>query len=141
MTDEEGSEVVATGLQICLYSETRYVGEVDDTELASLASDGELERLEVDILTVQSRELRYTQPCRVDTLRYRIVSSSLYRFSRYRREVPLYLLSREECDLSVLYSHEVEGGRIEAGDLLLLQVFEPRPDRDDMCVHRLRGES
>jgi hypothetical protein len=41
VTDEEGSEVVATSLQIGLYRERCGLCEIDDAELASLASYGE----------------------------------------------------------------------------------------------------
>ena len=133
--------MVATTLQIGLYGETRLWREIDYSELASLAPYSELQCLVVHILAVQCGELGYTESCRVDTLRYCIVPFSLDRLSGNRCEVSLDLLTSEECHLPILYPHEVEGGRIEAGDLLLLQVFEPRPDRDDMCVHRLRGES
>ena len=68
VADEEGSEVVTASLQIGLYGETRLLGEVDDTELASLTSYGELERLEVHILAVQCCQLRYTQTRRIDAL-------------------------------------------------------------------------
>ena len=68
MTDEEGSEMVATSLQIGLYRERCYLCEIDDTELASLPTDGELERLVVHILAIQCCELRYTQTRRIDTL-------------------------------------------------------------------------
>lgn len=68
VADEEGSEVVTASLQIGLYGETRLFREVDDAELASLASYGELERLEVHILAIQRCELRYTQTRRVDAL-------------------------------------------------------------------------
>jgi hypothetical protein len=137
VADEERSEVVAPSLQIGLYGEGCSLGEVDDAELASLTAYGEFERLMVHILTVQRCELRYTQTCRIDTLRYRIVSFSLDSLSWYRREVALDLLAREECHLSVLHSHEVECGRIEAVDLFLLEILEPRSDRDNMSIDRL----
>jgi hypothetical protein len=141
VADEEGSEVVAPSLQIGLYGEGCSLGEVDDAELASLTAYGEFERLMVHILTVQCCEFRYTQTCRIDTLRYRIVSFSLDSLSWYRREVALDLLAREECHLSVLHTHEVECGRIKTIDLLLLQILEPRAYRDDMSVHRLGRQS
>ena len=68
VTDEEGGEVITASLQIGLYGDARLFREVDDAELASLTSYGELERLEVHILAVQRCQLRYTQARRVDTL-------------------------------------------------------------------------
>ena len=141
MTDEEGSEVLATSLQIGPYGVSGGRGQVDDAEFASLPTHSEFERLEVHILAVQRCQLRYPQTRRIDALRYGIVSFSLDSFSWYRREVSLDLISREECHLSVLHAHEVECGRIETGDLLFFQVFEPRPDRDDVCIHRLRRQT
>jgi hypothetical protein len=61
VADEEGREVVTTRLQIGLYGETRLLSEIDDPELASLTSYGELERLEVHILSIECGELGYTQ--------------------------------------------------------------------------------
>ena len=127
--------MVTTSLEIGLYGVSGGRSEIDDPELASLSSYSKLERLEVHILTVQCCELRYTQSCGVNTLRYRVVSFSLDRLSRDRYEVPLNLFSREECHFSILYLHQVKCGRIETGDLFLFQILEPRSDRDDMSVH------
>ena len=135
VADEERNKVVTTSLEIGLYGISGGRSEINDPELTSLSSYGEFESLEVHIRAIQCCELRYTQSCGVDTLRYRIVSFSLDGFSRDRHEVPLDLFSREECHLSILYSHEVKCGWIETVYLFLLHIFEPRPDRDDMSVH------
>jgi hypothetical protein len=68
MADEEGSEVVATSLQIGLDGETRVFSEVDDTEFSSLSSHCEFERLEIHILTIQCCELGDTESGRIYTL-------------------------------------------------------------------------
>lgn len=60
VSDEERGEVVCTRAEVVLYGIASSLGEVDDTELASLTSYSEFECLEVHISSIECRELRDT---------------------------------------------------------------------------------
>lgn len=124
-----------------MYRDFCLLCQIDHTEFSSLSSDGEFECIEVHILPIQCCELRDTQSCRVDTLRDRIISFSLDSLSRYCLKKSLYLFTCQKSNLSIQYSHEIEGRRIETVNLFFFQIFEPRSDSDDMSIDRLHGES
>jgi len=56
MTDKEGREVIFTCGEIVLYCFLGSISEIDDTELPSFPAYRELERLQIDIFTIQGRE-------------------------------------------------------------------------------------
>ena len=57
MPDKEGREVITACLEICGYRITRLIGEIDDPELTSLSSHGELHGIEIHVIAVECREL------------------------------------------------------------------------------------
>jgi hypothetical protein len=57
MTDKEWREIVLPHIEILLYSITSLLCEVDDTKFISLSAYCELHRLEINILSVEIREL------------------------------------------------------------------------------------
>lgn len=141
MSDKEGYEFVISSTEILLYRIPSCLSEIDDPKFPSFPTHSEFERFKIHITSIECREFRDTQSRRVDTLSDRIVTLSLDCLSDDSSEKPLDLFTREKCHFSISDLHEVEGCRIETVDLFLLQVFEPRPDRDDMSIHGLHGES
>jgi len=125
VSDKKGIPMVFACLKIRLDSGFCTLGEIHDAQLASLSSYGKLERVKVDILTVESGELRYAQARRVDALGDSVVALSDDRLSWYSFKKPNNLFMCQKRHLTVGRLHEIECGRIEAGDLLLFEIFEP----------------
>ena len=141
MSDKEGREIITASFEIFVYGVFRRLCQIDNTELASLASYCEFERVEIDIISIEGGQLRYSQSRRIDTLRDGIVTLTLDRITHNISEESLYLFMGEKCHFSILCLHQIERRGIETSYLFLLQILEPTPDRDDVSIHRLHRES
>lgn len=122
--DKERCEMVGTRAQVPLNHLFCDFRQVDDPNLGTLTADAEFERLEIDTIAIEVRELRNTKPRRIDAFENRSVPQVLDGFAVRAVEEHHDFFLRQKRHLAIRFFDQVDHRRVDAVDSFLLEVFE-----------------
>lgn len=114
MSYKKRSKAIFTKSYILGYSISRLLSEIHDADLSSLSAYSKFKSIEIHIAYIEGSQLRYTEPRRVYTLRYRIITDSLdSNLFLYRLEKTIDLIITQKYYFSIRRPHKVKQSRID----------------------------
>lgn len=107
VSDKKWREIITSCRYILFYSIFCLRSQIDDTNLSSFSSDSKFHSFKIHIISLKGSELRNTKACRINALRYSIVSNSnlLILWNYFEKSCDLVIW--EKCDFSLWDFHEI----------------------------------